>query len=214
MAGIVLHMLADNVVETGFMVQHKLAYYTIQTNVWVSILFAYLVIRTFKQKSKNKEWRIVQIHPCIHGAITFYITMTMLGFWTLLAPTTGVPSNRFLLMNTILLHLITPLLAIGDYFFFCKHGNLKKIDACKWMAYPLGYLFFVIVYSQCIKEPYYSFQLKNRTIDLMYPYPFLDPNVLGFFNVAIAIVILCIVFYLIARIFIYIDSKIGREKKR
>ena len=208
-AGIILHMLADNVVPTGFMVRHKLAYYTIQTNVWAALLFAVLLVRTAKNCRQDRTWSAGTVAPGLHGALTFYITMTMLGFWGILAPTTGIPVNPFLLVNTLILHLITPVLVILDFLLFCPHGALQKKHAALWLSYPLGYVFFVFLYSAFIREPYYSFQMRGRTIDLMYPYPFLDPEVMTLWGVAAAVLLLAGVFYAVARLFVFLDRRLA-----
>ena len=65
------------------------------------------------------------------------------------------------------------------------------------------------LYSRCIREPYYSFQMGGRTVDLMYPYPFLDPGVMGPWGVVIAILLLAAVFYGISLLFIAADKKLA-----
>ena len=213
LGGIVLHLLADHVVETGFMVRHKLAYFTIQTNVLSALLFGILLVKTIKQHNQEGKWRVGMVSPVLHGALTFYITMTMLGFWGILAPTTGIPSNRFLLMNTLILHFVTPLLTIVDFLLFCPHGHLQKRQAALWLSYPVGYLFLVVLYSKFIQEPYYSFQMGEQTIELMYPYPFLDANVMGVGGVIVAVLLIATVFYAIARLFIFVDRKLSARMK-
>ena len=210
--GIVLHLLADHVVETGFMVQHKLAYFTIQTNILSALLFAILLLQTIKQYREEGKCRIGMISPVLHGAIAFYITMTMVGFWGILAPTTGIPSNHFLLLNTLILHLITPLFTIVDFILFCPHGHLQKRHASLWLSYPVGYLCLVILYSRFIQEPYYSFQMGERTIELMYPYPFLDAGVMHVWGVIIAVVLIAASFYAVARLFVFMDKKLSERK--
>ena len=138
--------------------------------------------------------------------------MTMLGFWGILAPTTGIPSNHLLLMNTLILHLVTPLLTIADFLIFCSHGCLQKRHAVLWLSYPVGYLFLVILYSGFIQEPYYSFKMGDRTIELMYPYPFLDADVMSVCGVVIAVFFIAVVFYAVARLFIFADRKMSEKK--
>ena len=210
--GIVLHLLADHRIQTGFMVRHKLAYFTIQTNIMAALLFAVLLFRSIKDFRKEGKWIVSTVSPGLYGALTFYITMTMLGFWGLLAPTTGIPSDSFLLMNTLILHLVTPLLTLADFLLFFPHGHLHPRHAALWLSYPAGYLFLVMLYSRFIQEPYYSFQIQGRTIDLMYPYPFLDKELLGVTGVMIAVIVITAVFYAIARLFVFTDRKISEIK--
>lgn len=209
-SGVVLHMMADNVIKTGFMVQHKLAYFTIQTNIFIAILFAVLVIKTIIQTNHNKKLLVAELSPGLQGALTFYITMTMLCFWIILAPTNGLPANSFLFFTTIILHTITPLLAIGDFFLFVPHGKLQKKHALIWLSYPIIYLVFIMIYSKMITEPYYILNLGGKDFELMFPYIFLDSNIIGGWGVAASVVALAGIFYLLSRLFIKIDNKIAR----
>ena len=210
--GIVLHMLADNIIETGFMVRYKLAYFTIQTNIWIALLFAILVIKTLMNHKKDGKWNVASIKPGLHGALTFYIFMTFLVFWGVLAPTSGVPANRFLFITSFIMHFITPMLAIADFLMFCPRGKLEKRHAAIWLSYPIGYLVFVMLFSRVITEPYYAINMKGDTINLMYPYPFLDPQVMGNVGVVIAVILLAAVFYALARLFVFIDDNIAKRK--
>ena len=207
LSGIVLHMLADNIVPEGFMVRHKLAYFTIQTNVFVVILFGVLLYRTYRGYKKDKQWHIATVNPKVQMAVTLYISMTMLGFWLLLAPTTGISRNPFIFMNSLTLHLITPLFAIVDFVWFGMHGQVTKRDVKFWLSYPAAYVVFVMLYSKIIQTPYYSFKLQDEQINLKYPYPFLDANVIGVWGVVFSILGLAVVFYLLGRIFVFLDNK-------
>ena len=213
-AGIILHMQTKHFVQTGFMIRHNLAYFTLQTNIGIALLFAVLIFRTLRSHGKGADWSVAQISPGLHGALTFYITITMLGYWLLLSPTTGNPQNPYLFVSSLILHTITPLLAIGDFFLFCPHGRLTKRHAALWLSYPAAYLLLVMVYSRFIQEPYYSFQLGGKTMDLMYPYPFLDTAVMGPWGVAAAVILLAAIFYGLGLLFITLDKQAARPAKQ
>ena len=212
--GIVTHLLADNVTGAEFMVRHKLAFFTIQTNVFVAVLFAVLIVRTVMTWKKDNILVTAAVNPSLQLAVTFYISMTMLGYWLLLVPFTRIPREPFLFINTMLLHTITPLLAIFDHVCFAPHGLVEKKDAFRWLAYPAVYVVGVMLYSQTITTPYYSFQMGGKTVELLYPYPFLDPNVLGPWGVAAAILGLCVLFYLLSRLCIGLDLRRAGTKRK
>lgn len=209
LCGVLLHFLSDTVVESGFMIQHKMAYFTIQTNILIVLLFMMLLWQSIRGYQQNGKWGVGVISPKFYGAIIVYIIMTMLVFWVILAPITGIPTNHFLLMNTLILHLVTPLLAIVDFIFFYPHGYFRKKYIILWLSYPIAYVLFVILYSNIIKKPYYSFQIGTRTIELMYPYPFLDIKIMSIWGVGLAIILLLISFYMLAQLIIFIDKKLA-----
>ena len=204
--GILLHLLENRLADTGFMVRHKLAYFTIQTNVFCALLFGVLVYRTLRRKPLE----VSRVHPEIHLGVTFYITMTMLGFWLLLVPATGISWNPVSFAGSMLLHTVTPLMTVGDWLLFGQHGRVEKKSALRWLAYPAAYLVFVMVYSRTIRTPYYSFRMGGEVIDLMYPYPFLDPSVMGPWGGAAAAAGLAAVFYLLGRVYVFLDRKLAK----
>lgn len=211
-AGIIFHSVSNQFFENGFMVRHNLAYFTLQTNIFSVLLFGYLAGKTLVRHGKTKKWELVQAPHSLHLACTVYITITMLGFWLVLAPLTGINPHPALLLDTVLLHTVTPLLAICDYLLFARHGGLSNREIFKWMAYPVGYLLSVAVISRLIETPYYSFRLEGQLVELWYPYPFLDPQVMGGAGVALAVAGLAAVFVLLSFLALKLDRKLGKRR--
>ena len=207
-AGICYHMLINTVVDSGFMVRHNWAYFTLQTNLFSCIIFAVLIWRGVKELRRG---RVSHIHPSVHLACTAYITMTLLGFWGLLAPLTGMPDNAYIFWDNLFVHTMTPLFAVADYVLFAQHGSLRKREAVRWLLYPAVYLVSVMVLAQVFTEPYYSFTMQGREIHLMYPYPFLDPQVMGAGGVVGVIAALCVVFCLAGVLLIWVDGKLAKR---
>ena len=214
LTGIIMHLSAGRFMSEGFMIKHNMAYFTIQTNIFISVLFLILIIKTLVNRKNTDKIKIAVINPVIHTGLTFYITITMLGFWVLLAPTTGINSSPYIFCSSMLLHTVTPLLAIADFLIFVPHGRLVKKDVLKWLVYPAVYLVFVFIYSKTITEPYYSFNINGTKFDLMYPYPFLDAAFMGVKGVIIAVIVLIILFALLGLLYIWIDKKLGKIKTR
>lgn len=211
LTGIFVHMRLNKLVKTGFMVKHNLAYFTLQTNIFSTAIFAKLLGKTFRHWRQTGTLTTAQIHPTVHLSCTSYITMTMLGYWSVLAPLTGLPKNRVLWCDAMLLHTFTPLLAISDYLLFGQKGKVDKRALAPWMVYPLLYLASVKVIARFIKEPYYSFDMKGKHIDLQYPYPFLDPQVMGKKGANAVLPVLVLLYALFGRGSIALDSKLGQK---
>ena len=211
--GVILHLLEKTPSDTGFMINHKPAYFTIQTNIMIALLFLFLVCKTVQTLKDRKQLQTASFHPSLHLCLSVYITITMLGFWLLLVPVTGLARDPALLLNSLTLHLITPLWAITDYLLFVPHGHVKMKDIPAWMIYPVLYLISVFLLSRVITEPYYSFVINGNKISLMMPYPFLDPSVMGSVGVIAAILSLFLFFLLLSWLAVRLDWKLGKIKK-
>ncbi len=209
--GIILHMSVNSLLTTGFMVKHNLAYFTLQTNIFSTVLFGVLLLKSIIHWVKHKEAEIAYINPTLHFACTMYITITMVVYWLVLTPITGLPQNTVLWMDGLCLHALTPILAILDSLFFAKHGKVQQKAIPKLLIYPILYYISVVIVAHLIKEPYYTLKLNGKVIELLYPYPFLDPQLMGFGGVAIAVAVAVLAFILFAMLYIGLDKKIAKH---
>ena len=207
-----LQVYSSTLTDAGFMIRHNWAYFTIQTNIFSTIIFFVLVIKTFAIRKVKEEWEVARINESVHLCFTFYITITFLGYWLLLLPTTGLNSNPAILAGTIFLHALTPLFAVFDCVFFMKHGKIKSKDVIKWMTYPVVHLISVVIFSKLIKTPYYTVKIGEKVFDLMFPYPFIDPQIMGTWGVVAAVLALAGVFVLLGLLFITIDKRLSKKK--
>ena len=207
-ASIALQIFSKSVYTDEFMINHMYAYFTIQTNIFSCLLFSFLLFKTFYIFLKERRFVIAKANEMLQLAVTFYITITMLGFWLALAPMSGLPSNGLLLSATLFLHLFTPLITIIDTFLFMEHGRVKYKNIIIWFIYPLIYLISIVILAQIIDSPYYFMTINGERIGLRYPYPFIDPQVVGYTGMLLVILGLILFIYLFAYIYIFIDKKI------
>ena len=75
---ITLQLVTNATSGNGFMGNHVLAYFTVQTNILSSLIFLFLIIKTIVVLIKTKELKVIHIYPSLHLACTFYITITMI----------------------------------------------------------------------------------------------------------------------------------------
>ncbi len=211
---IILQVLVNKLSTNGFMINHEFAYFTVQTNIFSTLVFLVLIIKIIICSVKSKKLELVDINPTLHLACTYYITITMVVYWLVLTPMTGFAVRPILIANTLFLHLFTPLLAIFDSLLFAKHGMVKKIASVKWLAYPIVYLISVIIIANIISEPYYTIKIKGETIKLMYPYPFLDPQIVTIGGMIGIVILLALIFVLFGLIYIKIDKLIGEKLEK
>ena len=208
---ITLQLVFNITSNNGFMSNHVLAYFTLQTNIFTTVIFALLLLKTAWVGIKTHKLEVVHIYPSFHLGCTFYITITMLVYWLVLAPTVGLAyKNPLLISSNIFLHTITPLFAIVDCIFFFKHGSLNWKDAFKWLTYPILYLISVIIIANVSTEPYYIFPMNGKDIALMYPYPFLDPQVVGVGGMIGVIIALCLLVIGFGSLYVFVDNKIAK----
>lgn len=211
--GIIFHMMVNSMLTTGFMVKHNMAYFTLQTNIFSTVIFAVLLIKAIRDSIKTKRIVVSHLNSEVHLACTMYITITMLVYWFILTPMSGFPQNAVLWTDGILLHTCTPLLAIIDSLLFSEHGKVNYKSIPKYLIYPILYYISLIIISKFINDPYYTIKIKGETISLMYPYPFLDPAVMGTKGVIIAIIAAVFLFLLFSLLYIFVDKKIGYKIK-
>ena len=101
-------------------VKYLLSYYTMQSNIICFItFFVFLIGDILKYDYRNRKW-----YPILKGAITIAILLTFVIYLSTLLPNRflmyQVSINRNLIGKKIgnwLVHGISPILVIGDYFF-------------------------------------------------------------------------------------------------
>ena len=215
-SAVMLQLFTNAVIGKGFMANHVLAYNTIQTNIMCLLLFLALLIKTIVVYVKTKRLEIVELNKSIQLAVTYFISIVMLGYWPLLAPMVGIGSTPIEMANTLFLHLFTPLITIADTLLFLEHGKVNRKDAIKWTIYPVFYLILIITIANVSNEPYYQFPVGDKMIPLMYPYPMFDPQVVGIWGLVGMSFIEVFSNMLFSYLFICLDHKIAKwiGKKR
>jgi len=156
-----------------------LLYYTIQTNILVLAMFGMLIVKTATTlKNEGKEGEN-GFFPRLSAGALVAIALTLIVFWLVLAPFMLPEGAGYLKsFSNLSVHLIAPLLMLGDYIMFSKGGALKKTDPYLFMIVPIVYLVktLIIGFSGAVK-----FQIPELTEASNFPYFFLDYNDVGGF---------------------------------
>ena len=179
-------------------------YFTVQTNIFSAILFAILVVKTAIQiKSDGTRGNPANIRPIIHIGVVFFITITMVVYWTMLSWQSftmgnGTP-NTLGLIGSYIAHGIAPLWLLIDFVLFMPHGQINYYSAISWLTYPIAYTIFVIVHATIFGE----FLHGSR-----FPYFFMDIDKLGWNTLPIAIGMYAF-FYALGLLFVYIDKTLA-----
>ncbi|MDR1939738.1 MAG: Pr6Pr family membrane protein [Clostridiales bacterium] len=188
-----------------------LLYYTFQSNILVFIYFGAVIFKTISDIAKNGKTGNSSF-PRISAAVMIAISVTMLVYWALLAPSyftmSSADAAAFPLFgfSNLQLHLITPLLMIADYIFFTARGKLKKQDPWLFTLIPIAYLIQATImgFSGVVYRTGPDGEITR------FPYFFIDYDQSGWM-VAVYVVAIAAFFVGIAYFILHLDRK--RTKK-
>ena len=138
---------SGSVVETLWIL---LRFFTVITNLLVAL--------TMTRVATGRS-----VSPFVMGGLTIAIIFVGLVYATLLHGL--VELNGLALIADILLHYVVPIATAIYWLAFAPKIGLQLSDPLSWCAYPLAYLFYVVV---------------RGSVDGRYPYPFIDVATLGY----------------------------------
>ncbi|MER6356971.1 Pr6Pr family membrane protein [Streptomyces sp. NPDC001634] len=173
-------------------------YFTVQSNLLLTVFFAALVVRTLRGAGPEGAFLVAA-----KGAVTLYILITGTVFNLLLAnpasPFYQQQKESHYTWHSVLLHVVTPLMALLDWLFFGPKGALRRRHAVLWLAYPLAYLVFALTRGAVV------------TRGTRYPYPFLDVAGSGYGQVSVNCLFLAGGFYLLGLGLVTLDRRYARS---
>lgn len=140
-----------------------LAYYTYLSNFIVA--FWFITNGLAGWISSDKHNLCVQ-HIGLKTAATTYIIITGLVYCTVLIPV-ELQYRGFISFNSILTHMIVPLIMIVDFFVLSSPTKTSRWSAAAVMIFPVLYLTFTLI---------------NGSRTGFYPYGFINPSVAGTTN--------------------------------
>lgn len=154
-------------------------FYTGQSNVVCLVWLLILALVTVRDIAKRGSRGISSPSPRVSAAVMMTITITMLIYLVFLAPQafqqSGSGYQPFDLTDT-LVHVIAPVLTIGDWLLFAPKGAIGRFDPLVWLAAPVLYLGFVVIWTGFGGD-----FGAGRTV----PYPFLDTAAHGWAGVIV-----------------------------
>lgn len=163
--GVILAFAADD-----FLMIDVLMYFTVQSNIIVVILSGiFLFLELYKIKTKRNL--VNQTLLKIKYALTVAITLTLIIFFSIIAPFTPV----WFAFNaeSIMMHLIVPILTVTDFFLFDFDVKLTNKTAPFYtVIFPFCYFIYTVIFI------YFNFTFFGSPA----PYYFLDYRMLGWFT--------------------------------
>ena len=141
-------------------------FFTVQSNIFIMLMALIFLINEVVFLITNKSF-INQTLLHIKYVATIAITVTFLGFFTMLAPLMGV--DYLLSFNNFSLHAIVPILAIVDFFLFDKDIKLTYKSSLLATISPICYVIFVYIgaifkleYSENLNYPYFFLNIDTN----------------------------------------------------
>ena len=161
------------------------------------------------QTAKKKKDSFVSVAPALKFIGMLGILLTFLVFNIMLAGAAGRDPQANWRVGSLIFHVVLPIMYIADWFLFYER---KK---CKWyyplisIAFPLGYVLFLLVQAIILKFDS-SILIPTTTTPLIYPYFFVNLDTQGVSGVLTWIGILSAAFIVVGFVFFGID-KLGRK---
>ena len=179
-------------------------YFTVLSNVLCLGWMAWSAIATL-QDAQRKGWH-GHSTPSARGAaaVMMAITVTMLIYLIVLVPSTFQQPGTYepFTLTDNLVHIITPVLVIGDWLLFIPKGRIRRFDPVLWALIPYAYLTFAFTYSAL------GGRFGGGTA---YPYPFMDVATLGVGGVALWIAGLTVALVGVGYGYRALDTWLGRR---
>lgn len=191
-------------------------YFTIQTNIFIAVLFGVLSVLTIIQIRKDgRHGEVAHINLSLQLAVIFFITITGIVYATMLswvdfsmaeASLTKIVIGK---IGNILVHYVVPIMALVDWIIFMPHGKLKLYHAFIWLIYPAVYDTFVMIRGT-FGEP---IRVSADGVASYYPYPFIEVTTLGWPKVAGITAAMVLGFAALGLLMIYIDRALAKRQK-
>jgi len=194
-----------------------LAFYTLQSNVLVIVLFGMLIVRTvvgLREDGVGGSGNDGSASGAGYFArfemvCVINIMLTFLVYWVLLAPRVFMMVDDFPIWTyaNLAVHGFTPLLCLLDYILFTKPGHLKYQDVYYVCIFPLVYLIGTSIAGLL---GYVYFTSADDGLPIRFPYFFYDFDRIGM--LAFAYIAGLVVFLVgVGHVFYLIDK--ARERR-
>ena len=146
------------------------SFFTFLTNLLVALVFTASVF-------PRAGWAKFFCHPSVQAGTAAYIAIVGIVYRLLLRQLWNPQGAQW--VADVLLHDVIPVGYVVYWLLFAPRAGLRCKDAVAWLAYPAVYLVYV---------------LARGAVSGLYPYPFVDVNVLGYGGVLVHAAVFLLVF--------------------
>lgn len=187
-----------------------LSYYTSQSNI--ICLIAFIIYSVKEIQDKNGKYKSGDIYYLTKGALVIMIFITTFFYHIALAPIGfNMEKNNENLIKEIadfLLHTLSPILVILDYFIFDKKGKFKTYYPFLWLIIPLNYVIYVYTYAT------FGGTFCGVGGSKRFAYFFLDYTRIGIYGVISWIVLMIIGILIISYVLIMLDKYLYKKRAK
>lgn len=159
--GVILSVIMTSKYQSGL---KSLMYFTVQSNLWIGFISLWILILMILEFIYDKKF-IKKYHYILKYVFTVSISLTGLVFCAFLAP--NASNYNPWTLNSILTHVVVPVVSILDFFVDDYKFKLKNKDILYTLLPPLYYFLFSVICFVCD----FKFSDGNN-----YPYFFLNFN--------------------------------------
>ncbi len=195
--GLVLH----SGITKGAPRKDMFRYYTNLSNLLLGLYFLARFVIRVRGSYAGPIGKFV-FSECVFYCVTMMIYLTHAIFAFVLTPyfmkhpENGDGQALVHSFSSILVHYVSPLLALLTWILFADKTKLRYAWAFIWTIIPLLYLAYSFIRGADGKNLYKT--------DSPYPYNFMDPKALGWKRVFLNIVVIYIIFVLVGALMIFI----------
>ena len=172
-----------------------LLYYTVLSNLLVTLFTAYLI---YVMRRSGENWQSQRLLR-LKGGVTMSIMITCVIYHFMLAPI----ATDFYRLENFLCHYIVPLWFLADTLLFDKQGQYKIWDPVLWTILPLVYMLFALFNGLVLKLP-----VPNSKVS---PFPYFFLDVAKGWDVVIKWCLTIFVAYMVAGFIFYLIKQIKRK---
>ena len=137
-----------------------------------------VMLASLIQTAKKKEDSYVSTAPMLKFIGMLGILLTFLVFNIMLAGAEGRDPQLNWRIGSLTFHVILPIMYIADWFLFYERKQTKWYYPVASIAFPLGYVFFLLIQAVILKFNT-SILIPTPTTPLIYPYFFVNLDTQG-----------------------------------
>lgn len=163
------------------------SYFTVQSNLIAAIVFAIGAYARFTGK------RLGNWFGTMRGAAVLYMSITAIVYALLLKNATNAHSALAFDWKNFVLHELMPFVIVVEWLLWPPQQAVSSRLAYVWLTFPVAWL---------------TYTLYRAPIAHWYPYPFLDPSIVGSkFGVFAYIIGIAVAFIALAQLFAWISRE-------
>ena len=137
------------------------------------------------------------LRPSVRTAITSYLIVVGVAFYLLIRPDL-FPQARHI-VSDVTLHYLVPALFLADWFLFVPRKALRPRQVIIWLAFPSAFGIYIL--------------LLGAVFDI-YPYPFINAKVIGYWRMGGVIAVFAAGFGVVALTLVAIDRALAARGLR